>query len=169
MPNPTGRAFSPDEGKKSRSDSDDRQNKSLRFSDTIEVSDGNSSHEKKLTNRETREKYAKTANPVSRKAPPEELGLVRSKTALAELPSRPRPGDVLNDMQQTWSPTEAHRKFHQTYSENPPDLRRRPDLRVTSQDLLPGQSKERRHVIPEMDNCGSYVFHGLQYPQKFEM
>ncbi|EDO41392.1 predicted protein [Nematostella vectensis] len=59
-----------------------------------------------------------------------------------------RPSTALIELQNSWSRTEAHRKFHQEFPENAPDIRQKPDLRITT--------NERRHVIPE---TGVHVFY----------
>lgn len=59
-----------------------------------------------------------------------------------------RPSTALLKLQESWSKTEAHRKFHRQFSEDAPDIRRKPDLRITT--------NERRHVIPE---TGIHVFY----------
>ena len=52
---------------------------------------------------------------------------------------------------QNWSRSEMHRKFHESFPEGAPDLRRKPDTRVTT--------NERRHVIPET-GAHTYYFRG---------
>lgn len=59
-----------------------------------------------------------------------------------------RPSTALLEMQNSWSRTEAHRKFHEQFPENAPDIRQKPDLRITT--------NERRHVIPE---TGIHVYY----------
>lgn len=61
-----------------------------------------------------------------------------------------RPSTALLDMQNSWSKTEAHRRFHQQFPESAPDIRRKPDLRITT--------NERRHVVPET-GIHVYYFH----------
>ena len=52
-----------------------------------------------------------------------------------------RPSTALLDLQTSWSKTEARRRFHEQFPENAPGIRRKPDLRITT--------NERRHTIPE--------------------
>ena len=59
-----------------------------------------------------------------------------------------RPSTALLDLQNSWSKTEAHRKFREQFPENAPDIRQKPDLRITT--------NERRHVIPE---TGIHVYY----------
>lgn len=59
-----------------------------------------------------------------------------------------RPSTALLELQNSWSRTEAHRKFHEQFPENAPDIRQKPDLRITT--------NERRHVIPE---TGIHVYY----------
>ena len=59
-----------------------------------------------------------------------------------------RPSTALLNLQNGWSKTEAHRRFHEQFPENAPDIRRKPDLRITT--------NERRHVIPE---TGTHVYY----------
>ena len=61
-----------------------------------------------------------------------------------------RPSTALLELQNTWSQTEAQRKFHEQFPESAPDIRRKPDLRVTT--------NERRHVVPET-GIHVYYFH----------
>lgn len=61
-----------------------------------------------------------------------------------------RPSTALLDLQSSWSKTEAHRRFHEQFPESAPDIRRKPDLRVTT--------NERRHVVPET-GVHVYYFH----------
>lgn len=63
-------------------------------------------------------------------------------------------GSLRNDLrrlQDNYSRSATHRKFHSEFPENAPDIRRTPDMRITL--------NERRHVIPEI-GCHSYYFHG---------
>ena len=63
-------------------------------------------------------------------------------------------GTLRNDLrhlQGNYSKSATHRKFHSEFPENSPDIRRAPDMRITT--------NERRHVIPEI-GCHSYYFHG---------
>lgn len=57
----------------------------------------------------------------------------------------------LRCLQDTYSKSATHKKFHSEFPENAPDIRRTPDMRITI--------NERRHVIPEI-GCHSYYFHG---------
>lgn len=59
--------------------------------------------------------------------------------------------DQLFRLQNNYSKSAANRQFHIEYPENAPDIRRKPDTRITT--------NERRHVIPEV-GCHSYYFHG---------
>lgn len=61
-----------------------------------------------------------------------------------------RPSTALLELQNSWSKTEAHRRFHDQFSESAPDIRRKPDLRITT--------NERRHVVPET-GIHVYYFH----------
>ncbi|XP_029200283.2 uncharacterized protein C7orf31-like isoform X1 [Acropora millepora] len=61
-----------------------------------------------------------------------------------------RPSTALLELQNTWSKTEAQRKFHEQFPESAPDIRRKPDLRVTT--------NERRHIVPET-GIHVYYFH----------
>lgn len=61
-----------------------------------------------------------------------------------------RPSTALLDMQNSWSKTEAHRRFHEQFPESAPDIRRKPDLRITT--------NERRHIVPET-GIHVYYFH----------
>jgi hypothetical protein len=59
-----------------------------------------------------------------------------------------RPSTALLELQNSWSRTEAHQKFHEQFPENAPDIRQKPDLRITT--------NERRHIIPE---TGIHVYY----------
>ena len=48
------------------------------------------------------------------------------------------------------------RKFNTTHRDSTPDLRRKPDLRITT--------NERRHRFPDVGDAGSYVWNGLAVP-----
>lgn len=61
-----------------------------------------------------------------------------------------RPSTALLNLQNSWSKTEARRRFHEQFPEGAPDIRRKPDLRITT--------NERRHVIPET-GIHVYYFH----------
>ena len=61
-----------------------------------------------------------------------------------------RPSTAYINLQNSWSKTEAHRRFHEQFPENAPDIREKPDLRITT--------NERRHIIPETGLHG-YYFH----------
>lgn len=54
----------------------------------------------------------------------------------------------------SWSKSTASREFHGRYPEPTPDLRRKPDLRFTS--------NEKRHVVPEA-NAHTYIFRGADH------
>ena len=58
----------------------------------------------------------------------------------------------INAYQQSWSPSDAQRKFNALHGDHVPDLRREPDLRITT--------NERRHHTPEAGNAPSYIFSG---------
>ena len=57
----------------------------------------------------------------------------------------------LRRLQENYSKSATHRKFHGNFPERAPDIRRTPDMRITT--------NERRHVIPEI-GCHGYYFHG---------
>lgn len=61
-----------------------------------------------------------------------------------------RPSTALLDLENSWSKTEARRSFHEQFPESAPDIRRKPDLRITT--------NERRHIIPET-GIHVYYFH----------
>ncbi|KAK3736635.1 hypothetical protein QZH41_017022 [Actinostola sp. cb2023] len=86
-------------------------------------------HEQTMTGSTSSDLYPKWFRQTSRYGPK------RLSTALLEL-------------QDSWSRTEAHRKFHEKFPENAPDIRQKPDLRITT--------NERRHVIPE---TGVHVYY----------
>lgn len=68
----------------------------------------------------------------------------------AKLGENHRPSTALLDLQDCWSKTEARRRFHEQFPENAPDIRRKPDMRITT--------NERRHVVPE-SGIHVYYFH----------
>lgn len=68
----------------------------------------------------------------------------------AKLGEPARPSTALLDLQNSWSKTEARRRFHEQFPEGAPDIRRKPDLRITT--------NERRHVVPET-GIHVYYFH----------
>lgn len=75
---------------------------------------------------------------------------------LNEQPVQPYQGgmrlsDQLFQLQKSFNRSAVHRKFHLEFPENAPDIRRKPDTRITT--------NERRHIIPEV-GCHSYYFHG---------
>jgi len=53
-----------------------------------------------------------------------------------------------------WSRSAASRRFHQQYPEPTPDLRRKPDLRLTT--------NEKRHIVPEA-KAHTYIFRGADH------
>ena len=61
-----------------------------------------------------------------------------------------RPSTALLELQNSWSKTEAHRRFHAQFPESAPDIRQKPDLRITT--------NERRHIVPET-GIHVYYFH----------
>ncbi|XP_068740462.1 sperm-associated microtubule inner protein 4-like [Montipora capricornis] len=61
-----------------------------------------------------------------------------------------RPSTALLELQNSWSKTEANRRFHEQFPESAPDIRRKPDLRITT--------NERRHIVPET-GVHVYYFH----------
>ena len=61
-----------------------------------------------------------------------------------------RPSTALLELQNSWSKTEANRRFHEQFPESAPDIRRKPDLRITT--------NERRHILPET-GVHVYFFH----------
>lgn len=61
-----------------------------------------------------------------------------------------RPSTALLELQQGFNKSEIHRRFHLQYPERAPDIRQKPDMRITT--------NERRHVIPEI-GCHGYYFH----------
>lgn len=65
--------------------------------------------------------------------------------------SRPgsRPSTFYMNLQNRWNRTEAQRRFHEQFPENAPDIRQKPDLRITT--------NERRHMIPETGLHGYYL------------
>ena len=82
----------------------------------------------------------------------------RRQSYMNGLQSRPNStgsfGALRNDLrslQDSYSKSATHRKFHSDFPENAPDIRRTPDMRITI--------NERRHVIPEIGRH-SYYFHG---------
>ncbi|XP_065053966.1 sperm-associated microtubule inner protein 4-like isoform X2 [Rhopilema esculentum] len=61
--------------------------------------------------------------------------------------------DLLN-VHDRWSKSAASRRFHEAYPEPTPDLRRKPDLRFTT--------NEKRHVVPEA-KAHTYIFRGADH------
>lgn len=59
--------------------------------------------------------------------------------------------DQLLQIQNNFTKTDSHRKFHHNFPEEAPDIRKTPDTRITI--------NERRHFIPEV-GCNSFYFHG---------
>ena len=60
-----------------------------------------------------------------------------------------RPSTFYMNLQNSWSRTEAQRRFHEQFPESAPDIRQKPDLRITT--------NERRHMIPETGLHGYYL------------
>ena len=60
-----------------------------------------------------------------------------------------RPSTFYMNLQNSWSKTETRRRFHEQFPENAPDIRQKPDLRITT--------NERRHVIPETGLHGYHL------------
>ena len=61
------------------------------------------------------------------------------------------------ELSRGWSRSDIRRKFNRVHGNDVvPDLRRKPDLRITS--------NERRHRFPELGGAGSYVMNGLSVP-----
>ena len=65
-----------------------------------------------------------------------------------------RSSTELLNVRNSWSKSASSRKFHQQYPEPTPDLRRKPDLRLTT--------NEKRHVVPEA-KAHTYIFRGADH------
>lgn len=72
---------------------------------------------------------------------PHTVGSYRSSTELLKV-------------RDSWSKSAASREFHAKYPEQTPDLRRKPDLRFTT--------NEKRHVVPEA-KAHTYIFRGADH------
>ena len=65
-----------------------------------------------------------------------------------------RSSTELLNVRDNWTKSSASQRFHHQYPEPTPDLRRKPDLRLTT--------NEKRHVIPEA-KAHTYLFRGADH------